>query len=149
MSFSVGEKMIKYPFFTTSNMPIEEALDYMKDCEIRHLPVTDSDKLVGVVSERDILSYRGLNKFDELTVGDIMCRNPYMVPSQEHLACVVRTMAKEKMGSVLIVDENNQLIGIFTVIDALLLLEQMLEGESEIKLQSYHPWTMKEAVYWV
>jgi acetoin utilization protein AcuB len=149
MSFSVGDKMVKYPYYTTENMLIEEALEYMQDCEIRHLPVVDRDKLVGIVSERDILSYRGLNKSDELTVGDIMETNPYAVGSDEKLSAVVRKMAKEKMGSALIIDEQSHIIGIFTVIDALLLLEQLLEGEGDLRLENDRTWTMKDAPYWV
>lgn len=130
----IGDQMIKYPYYTTATMGLEEALEYMHDCDIRHLPVVDDEGIVGLISERDLLSFRGLNKADLLTVGDLMAPRPYAVSADANLAEVVETMAKEKYGSVLIVDGGRQLIGIFTATDALYLLAQMLKEDRPARI---------------
>ncbi len=147
MYFEIGQEMIKYPYVTTSNRPIEEALIYMKDCNIRHLPVVDQSGLIGIVSERDILSYRGLNKSDELTVGDIMCKKPYVTSPQEPLTKVLQIMATEQMGSALVVDGKRQLVGIFTTTDALLLLAKIIDDEPQNNEEKSKP-SMREVVEW-
>ena len=50
----VVEWMTKRPTTTSPDTPVREALRIMVDGGFRHLPVTDDDKVVGVLSMRDI-----------------------------------------------------------------------------------------------
>ncbi len=52
----VGERM-KHPVITTRpDTPIMDALNLMKQEHIRRLPVVEKGKLVGIVSEEDLLN---------------------------------------------------------------------------------------------
>ena len=42
----------------TPRTPVDQAQDFMAERGVRHLPVMEGDKLVGMVSTTDILSYR-------------------------------------------------------------------------------------------
>ncbi|MCX8111047.1 MAG: CBS domain-containing protein [Syntrophorhabdaceae bacterium] len=50
----VKEIMVKKVYTTTPNTPIEEAAMIMYDKNIGCLPVVENDKLVGIISDRDI-----------------------------------------------------------------------------------------------
>jgi CBS domain-containing protein len=50
----VIEWMTKKPTTTSSDTPVREALRIMVDGGFRHLPVVEDDKVVGVLSMRDI-----------------------------------------------------------------------------------------------
>lgn len=123
--------MVRFPYVANPEMKLEDAQSYMKECDIRHLPLVKEDRIVGVVSERDILAQKENDKFEELSLGDIVKNQPFVVNQEEPLTTTLRIMAKSKFGSVLITDSNSQLVGIFTTTDALILLENLLNGESE------------------
>lgn len=113
--------MTPFPYSVDINAPIEEAREFMRRHQIRHLPVTDRQKLVGVVTDRDIKLYLGPD-FDypnqqEAIVRDVYLENPVIVDLNERLDRVLTTMAEKHIGSVL-VTRNGKLAGVFTSTDA-------------------------------
>jgi CBS domain-containing protein len=53
----IGELMTKNPFTVTPESSIEECMEMMSNRRIRHLPVVDSDGLVGVISISDVVRF--------------------------------------------------------------------------------------------
>ncbi len=51
----IEEIMTKKMITVSSNQSLEECLELMTKYHIRHLPVQDNEKLVGVVSMRDVM----------------------------------------------------------------------------------------------
>ena len=85
-------------------------------------------KITGMVSDRDIklaLSLRGVDS-STTKIEEIASSEVFIVKSDAKLDDVVKTMADKKVGSVLVVD-NNKLVGIFTTIDALMALHELLQ----------------------
>jgi len=116
------------PQTISRDITLSEANQLMSDLKIRHLPVVEGGKIIGIVSDRDLrlmVSMNGtdLNKF---LVDDVMIREPYQVGPNTSLAEVVNTMAERKLGSALVI-ENDSIIGIFTTIDALKVLSMYLK----------------------
>ena len=60
-----------------------------------------------------------------VVVDDAMATNPVTVPSDTPIGHVVKTMADQNIGAVLVVDED-RLEGIFTDVDAVKLLARLL-----------------------
>lgn len=106
---------------------LPEARRLMQTHQIRHLPVVDGAKLVGLVSQRDIVALETSPFVDTSTVSvhDAMAEVPYAVPPDTPLRDVVQVMAENKYGSVVIMDDE-QIRGIFTTIDALSVLSALL-----------------------
>jgi len=98
----------------------------MRTHAIRHLPVLDAGKLVGVLSDRDVQRFRRYYDPD-LDVEDAMTEDVYKVVRDEPLDRVVAAMAERKAGSAVIVDAHGTVEGIFTTIDALRALGSVLE----------------------
>jgi CBS domain-containing protein len=99
---------------------VRVAEDIMTDHEVRHLAVTDSEMLVGVVSDRDIafVSNEGdADLRDRLRVRDVCSLDVYSVERDEPLDSVLSEMADRHIGSV-IVTEAGKAAGVFTATDA-------------------------------
>ena len=115
------------PITVPPDMPISDARDKMARNQIRHMPVTQDDALVGIISARDILLVEDLSVFGSYdnSVGDIMAREPITVIPSTPLHTVVKTMVNEDVGAVLVIDEG-ELVGIFTDVDAVVTLDRVL-----------------------
>ena len=109
----------------TSLVALEKIL---RQEDIRHIPVQDGDKVVGIVSQRDILASYQSEQKESLKAQDIMKRDPYIVDSTTKLSEVAFYMAKNKYGSALVSDSDGEL-GIFTSTDALNALVEVLRGD--------------------
>jgi CBS domain-containing protein len=99
---------------------VRVAEDIMTDHEVRHLAVTDSEMLVGVVSDRDIafLSNEGdADLRDRLRVRDVCSLDVYSVERDEPLDSVLSEMADRHIGSVIVTDAGKA-AGVFTATDA-------------------------------
>ena len=97
----------------------------MKEKNIRHLPVLKEDKLIGILSIRDIQLIQGIGSdYKQISAEEACIENPIMVQKSEDVRKVCKKMLKEKIGSVLVLDKK-KLAGIFTSIDALSLISRL------------------------
>lgn len=136
--------MVKSPYVGNENDGLKEALDLMHECNIRHLPVVTDGHLSGLISERDLREALALPQGAQLKVGDIMKRDVYIARRRSTLKQVVRAMQEAKFGSAVVVNESQEVIGIFTTTDALRILGDLLENDEDsrvISLEDYlAPW---------
>lgn len=91
----------------------------MNEKGIRHLPILENGVAIGIISKRDITAQDPNKDLAHLSVTEIMTEDPFTVRSTDLLKDVVFEMSSRKIGSALVNDENNKLYGIFTSIDAL------------------------------
>jgi len=100
----------------------------MRDNDVRHLPVLDGGRLVGLLSQRDLLlveAMPGVNPTD-VRVEEAMVQDVFTVPRDAPIGEIVETMLAKKLGSA-VVDDDGRVIGVFTTIDALRALHELLE----------------------
>jgi CBS domain-containing protein len=86
---------------------------------IRHLPVVRDGKLVGLVTQRDLLrsGASGGPKARAVHARDIMTRTPTTVGPDSSLAHAARVMLKHKYGCLPVCEEDGTLVGIITESD--------------------------------
>lgn len=120
---TIAEVMTRAPHTVGRDQKLALAHDLMRKFALRHLPVLDGGKLVGVLSQRDLYFLETLGGVDERLdkVSEAMETGVYCVEPNERVADVARTMAEHKYGCAVIVD-GGQVVGIFTATDALFLL---------------------------
>jgi acetoin utilization protein AcuB len=117
---TIGSVMTRSPLSVPIDATVRVAEDMMIDNEVRHLPVTDSEALVGVVSDRDIAFSSNVAESDladRLRVRDVCSLDVYAVAPDEALDAVLSEMARRHLGSV-VVTERGKVAGVFTVTDA-------------------------------
>lgn len=107
---------------------LSQAMEVMHELRIRHLPVLKGGKLVGILTERDINLVLGYNGTDaaKVTVDEAFTPDPYFTTPDAPLNEVAAHMAQHKFGCAIVVD-NGKLVGIFTEVDALKALAELLE----------------------
>ena len=109
--------------------PLSTARRTMKEHQIRHLPVLDAGRVVGIVSDRDLLlieSFPGVNPTD-VHVDEAMIRSAFTCSPDTPVAEVIETMIGQKVGSV-VVTEGANVVGVFTTIDGLRALHELLQA---------------------
>lgn len=117
------------PHTIGSEQTLEKAEKIMAEFRIRHLPVLDGGKLVGILSDRDLKRVESFKDVDprKVKVSEAYSEEPYTVSPKAPLNEVCDEMANHKYGSVLVMD-NHKLVGIFTWVDALRALNSLLES---------------------
>lgn len=123
----ISRYMTRQPWTIERGATLTAAHELMRSHAIRHLPVMDAGKLVGIVSERDLHLMETLPDVDpdEVTVEDAMTETVYVARPSDEVAEVVDRMAARKLGSVVVV-QDRRVEGIFTSIDALIVLSSVL-----------------------
>lgn len=122
---SIAKFMTQTPHSIEPGQPLEEARKIMGRHDVRHLPVLSGGRIVGLLSERDLTYIRTLPGVGQnLKVKDAMVYDPVLVSEKDTLRDVARRMAEQHIGSVLVCDSHNKLVGIFTYIDALNVLAE-------------------------
>lgn len=119
MNVTVEEYTSISPITADLNLSLAEALKLMKQHTIRHLPIMEDQKVVGIVSERDILANFEKPWSLELRIKDIMSNSILIAYKNEALGDVAFRLSSEKKGSAIILDDADGLYGIFTTTDAL------------------------------
>lgn len=113
--------MTPFPYSIDLAADADSALELMQEHDVRHLPVTDNHKLVGIISDRDIKSLRaGKQRGDpgyNPGVRDMYIHDAYIVDINEPLDTVLLHMAERHIGSALVTRKGN-LAGVFTSTDA-------------------------------
>jgi acetoin utilization protein AcuB len=121
--------MSQNPITISVDASIVDAQEIAKDNNIRHLPVMDGGKLVGIVSRGDLreaspsdattLSVHELNYlFLTMTVREIMTRDPITVTPETTIEEAARLMREHRVECMLVVDsETDALVGIITESD--------------------------------
>ena len=123
------------------DMPVMDALQYMKERNVRRLPVVDDEgRLLGIVSEKDLLRaapsdattlsiFEVTYLLNRLTVGRVMTRDVITVTEDTPLELAALTMADRHLGGLPVV-EGGRVIGIITETDILFGFAELL-GASE------------------
>lgn len=128
----VGAAMTSFPYFVESDDPLGRLEKLMDERGIRHLPVQQKGKLVGIVSERD-LHHRlprsmPAEEKSRLRARDIMVVNPYIVGFNTPLSEVVAQMALRHIGSA-IVTRRGKLAGILSAMDVCRIFAEYLDNQ--------------------
>jgi acetoin utilization protein AcuB len=135
----ISQYMTTQLITVTPQTTVKDAFLIMRSKGVRHLPVVENEELVGLISDRDLrrpkwvdalddwTSYYQIN--DEITVADVMTRNPEVVRTYERIRNAVRTFREHRYGALPVLNKQGALVGIISPHDLLGALEEMLEAQ--------------------
>lgn len=141
---TVGDVMTRQVMVLNVEDNLDKVMKAMEHFHIRHVPVVDGEKVVGIVTHRDILavmhSKLGPNAtkdessglYDRTFVINVMTKDPLTVTPETTLKDVVKLLREHKIGGFPVVS-NDKLVGIITETDVLLVLEKLLDAEDAAK----------------
>ncbi|MGZ3441293.1 MAG: CBS domain-containing protein [Polyangia bacterium] len=102
------------------------AREQMKLARIRHIPVVDAhDRVIGIVSSRDLLRSKPARPIRELMTHPVLTVHPQ---TPGHRAAAL--LREKKFGSLPVVGDDEQLVGIVTESDFLAVAEEALGGNA-------------------
>jgi CBS domain-containing protein len=120
----MDEKLYSAPVFTLAeNNSIHDALILMKTNFVKRVVITKDKKPVGIITERDISAFLEQDAtsraLDEIKLKEIMKKNVITISAgqQDHLSQCATRMDTFKIGSIVVVDERGQVVGITTQTD--------------------------------
>ncbi|MEK6579389.1 MAG: CBS domain-containing protein [Bdellovibrionota bacterium] len=122
----IDKFMTPMPHTIGMDIPIKKALEIMREHGIRHLPVQEGGKLVGVLTDRDIKLAASFQGASELIVEDVMTPDPFTTHPEASLDYVVSQMAEHKYGCAVVQQENKKIVGIFTATDGMRVFAEIL-----------------------
>lgn len=112
------------------DQPLAAAHRIMHEHAIRHLPVLDAGKLVGILSLRDLHFIETLKDIDQdqVQVSEAMSQDVFTVGPRSSVRKTASEMAEHKYGCAVVVDRGH-VVGIFTTVDALQTLSSLLDQQ--------------------
>lgn len=131
----VSEIMTRSIVSLDSSDSVERAAETMKDHNIGAVPVCSGDKIIGIVTDRDI-ALRSVAAGEDptnQTVRDIMSSNPVTGRPEMNVVDASRIMSERQIRRLPIVDDGN-LVGIVSLGD--IAVRPTLEEEAESALSS-------------
>ncbi|UCF57970.1 MAG: CBS domain-containing protein [Deltaproteobacteria bacterium] len=129
----VSEWMIKEPITVTKDQKVQDCVDLMKEYSIRHLPVVENQKLIGLVTESDLREVFLASLVEDLTIEGIMINEPMTVTPDTEIEDAAKLIYYHKIGGLPVVDDYEQVVGIITVAD---LVEAFIELMGVLKSSS-------------
>jgi CBS domain-containing protein len=116
---SVGDFMSKDLVTVGESDDLALAESLLRLSGIRHLPVVKDGRLVGLVTQRDMLrsGQSGRSGARTLAVSEIMTRDLTTVRPATALSQAARLMLERKYGCLPVCDEEGRLVGIVTEAD--------------------------------
>lgn len=105
---------------------VADALDTLNANAIRHLPVVDGGRVVGILSDRD-LRLALTDRPDDASVSDVMSKDPLTVPPDAPVEDAAHLLVEHSVGCLPVVDDG-ELVGILTASDLLRSFVELLTG---------------------
>ncbi|HUK13672.1 MAG TPA: CBS domain-containing protein [Thermoanaerobaculaceae bacterium] len=135
---TVGDIMSRDVVTLAEDDTLSDARSCMERGRIRHLPVVRGEKLIGLVTHRDLLaasfsmfaqvsSRDERRMLDQIPVVEVM-HDAYAVPATLRVPDAARVMLDRQYGCLPVVDAAGNLVGIVTDADFLRLAVRMLEA---------------------
>jgi acetoin utilization protein AcuB len=142
----VFERMTHNPITISPDTPVAEALQLIREKNVRRLPVLDKkEKLIGIVTEKELLyaspspvtslsMHEITYLLSKLTVDEVMTRNPVTVTEDTPIEEAARLMMDSKVGALPVM-RGQQLVGIVTETDLFkMFIELFSARESGVRL---------------
>jgi acetoin utilization protein AcuB len=126
----VSDWMTANPITIDASATIIEAIHLLKERNIRRLPVMKSGRLVGIVTERMLLSYSpgkstAMDAWEvhyllaKTPVTAAMNPKPHTVRPDTDLADAAQLIHDRKLNGITVVDDQGKLVGLLTTTNAL------------------------------
>lgn len=114
---TVGDVMVEQVMTIDSSATLAEAAQLMRDANVGVLPVVEGGHLRGLLTDRDIVVRavaRGVDprstRVTDCATGHVVCARPEWTAEQ-----ATRVMARNQIGRLPVVDDDERLVGIVTL----------------------------------
>jgi acetoin utilization protein AcuB len=140
----VEKWMTRNPVTIEKDATVIEAMHLMKEKNIRRLPVMDKGEIVGILTDKMVMEFKpskatSLDTWEvhyilsKTPVTEAMNPKPYKVTPDTELTEAAGLLHDRKLNGVLVVNEKDELVGIFTVTNALEALIEICKNPEKCR----------------
>ena len=130
MHQSIREAMTPNPTTVEAGTTATEAARAMKTEDVGSLPIVEGDRLIGVVTDRDLaIRILAEGRGGETTVGEIASKDVVTIDPQQSLEEAGRLMAEHQIRRLPVTEEDGKLVGILAQADVAQSGHDALTGE--------------------
>lgn len=130
MAQTIREFMTKNPRTVSPDQTIQDAAKIMRDEDTGVVPITESENLTGVITDRDIVIRAVAEGRDgQTTVRDVASQDVVTIDPQQDLDEALRLMAQHQVRRLPVVEEDGKLVGILAQADIALEGADQRTGE--------------------
>ena len=129
MSLFVKDLMVNHVVHIEATSTVKNAARMMTKFGVSSLIVVFSDDIVGIVTERDIISrvVASCQDPEEVIVRDIMSEPIIVVSSDTPLVEAVKLMLNEKIKQIPVINHKSDLIGILSITEVARLQPHLMD----------------------
>jgi CBS domain-containing protein len=136
----VKEIMHKGVQWVSPDTPVTDIAKKMKQYDIGAIPVGENDRLVGMVTDRD-LALRAIaagKELSKLTAKDVMSKGVTWCRDSEDLDQAARTMETKQVRRMPVINENKRMVGMLSLGDLSHAAKQNTTAEVIKAVSAHH-----------
>lgn len=136
----VREAMHRGAEWREAGTPLVDIARLMADEDIGAVPIGENDRLVGMVTDRDI-TCRAVAKgkdCNSLTAADVMTENIVYCREEDDLDETVNKMEKKQIRRVAVLNSDKRLVGMVSMGDVSHAASQQKAGELAASISAHH-----------
>jgi CBS domain-containing protein len=131
MGMNVRQAMTARPRCAAPDTPLSQVAELMDSQDIGAIPIVDGDRLVGMITDRDIV-VRAVAKAKDprgMTSREISSGKLVTVGPDQDLSDALHLMAENQVRRLPVVDDENRLVGVVSQADIALDVQGKFVGE--------------------
>jgi CBS domain-containing protein len=136
----VKDAMHKGAVWIDPEAPLSDLAERMRKEDIGSIPIGENDRLIGMVTDRDI-ALRGLcGEADplQLTARDVMSEPIVYCNANEDLDDAIRIMEREQIRRLPVIDEHRRMVGMLSLGDVAAQASPSLSAEAMRAVSAHH-----------
>jgi CBS domain-containing protein len=136
----VKDVMHKGAEWIAPQTPVTDIARRMRDLDVGSMPVGENDRLIGMVTDRDI-ACRGVadgNDLGKLTARDVMSKGIFYCMENEDLEDALRIMEQKQVRRLPVINDRKRMVGILSLGDIADAASHELSGEAIAAVSAHH-----------
>jgi CBS domain-containing protein len=137
----VREAMHSGASWIAPDMSLTDVAARMDQEDIGALPVGEDDRLIGMITDRDIVVRGFADKSDplQLKARDVMSQPIIFCTANEELDDAVRIMERKQVRRLPVIDDNRRMVGMLSLGDVAARAPASLAAETLRAVSAHHP----------
>jgi CBS domain-containing protein len=136
----VKDVMHKGAEWVAPQTALADVAQRMRDLDIGAIPVGENDRLIGMVTDRDIACRGVVNGKDlaKLTARDVMSKGIFYCSDGEDLEDALRIMEQKQVRRLPVINDGKRMVGMLSIGDIADAASHELSGEVIAAVSAHH-----------
>lgn len=119
---------------------LPDIAERMRKDDVGACPVGENDRLIGMVTDRDLVlrGFEGKGDPRQLTARDVMSEPIVFCTANEELEDAVRIMERKQIRRLPVIDSNRRMVGMLSIGDVAAMAPASLTAETVRAVSAHH-----------